>query len=140
MSTPTNHWKLGLFMVVGVLLGLATLVYLGAQSLKRQTVSYHSYFDEAVTGLEPGSPVKFRGVTVGNVSVIAIAPDRRHVDIAFDLDVDQLRKLDIAVGSGKDTRISVPPGLRMQIGSTGITGVKYLQLDFFTNALPESAR
>jgi hypothetical protein len=33
MPAPTNHWKLGLFVVVGVVLALVTLTFLGAESL-----------------------------------------------------------------------------------------------------------
>ena len=47
----------------------------------KETCSYMSYFDESVQGLEIGSPVKFRGVTIGTVADIDIAPDRRHVEV-----------------------------------------------------------
>jgi len=32
MSAPTNHWKLGLFVVVGFALALGTVAWLGAQA------------------------------------------------------------------------------------------------------------
>jgi paraquat-inducible protein B len=132
MSAPTNHWKLGAFVVGAVLVGLTAAVLLTAQSLQVVTVSYASYFDEAVTGLEVGSPVKFRGVTIGNVSAIDVAPDRRHVELTYSLGVSVLRRLGLAGTSrGKDTRISVPPDLRVQIASTGLAGTKFLQIDFF---------
>jgi paraquat-inducible protein B len=131
MSAPTNHWKLGLFVVIGAVLAIATVLYLGAQSLKKETVSYHSYFDEAVTGLELGSPVRYRGVSIGNVSTIDIAPDRRHVEVTYDLGVSVLDRLGLAAGKGQQTKISMPPDLRVQLGSQGITGVKYVLVDFF---------
>jgi paraquat-inducible protein B len=131
MSAPTNHWKLGLFVIVGTVLAVATVIYLGAQSLKKETVSYHSFFDEAVTGLELGSPVRYRGVTIGNVSSIDIAPDRRHVEVTYDLGVSVLDRMGLAAGKGQQTKISMPPDLRVQLGSQGITGVKYVLVDFF---------
>jgi len=134
MTTPTNHWKLGLFVVASVLLLCAILVFLGKESLQQETVIYRSYFDEAVTGLEIGSPVKFRGVTVGKVSLIDVAPDRRHVEVGYELGVSVLGRLGLAADRGEATRISVPPDLRVQLGSTGVTGVKYLQIDFFDAA------
>ena len=79
MSAQTNHWKLGLFVVVGFVLAACTVVFLGAQSLKKQSVDYKTYFDESVQGLEVGSPIKFRGVTIGHVNAIDVAPDHRHV-------------------------------------------------------------
>jgi paraquat-inducible protein B len=81
VSAPTNHWKLGAFVLGTILFGLTTVVILAARTLQIETVTYTSYFDEGVTGLEVGSPVSFRGVKIGNVSGIDVAPDRRHVEI-----------------------------------------------------------
>ncbi|HEX4354303.1 MAG TPA: MlaD family protein, partial [Polyangiales bacterium] len=139
MSTPTNHWKLGLFVVIGVLLGLASVVYFGARSIPKETVTYASYFDEAVTGLEIGSPIKFRGVTIGTVSRIDLAADRRHVKISYELTVGVLRQLGIARTTGEKTRLPMAPNLRAQLSSTGITGVKFVQLDFFEDGTPIDA-
>jgi hypothetical protein len=140
VSAPTNHWKLGLFVIVGTVLTLAAAAFFGTRGLRKETVSYSSYFDESVTGLDVGSPVKFRGVTIGNVSVIDVAPDRRHVAITYELGVSVLGQLGLAAaGRGQRTKISVPPDLRAQLGSMGVTGVKYILIDFFdvrTNPVP----
>ena len=134
MSTPTNHWKLGLFVVASMLMAVAAVAYFGARSMPKQTVTYSSYFDEAVTGLEAGSPIKFRGVTIGNVSRIELGPDRRHVKVSYELTVSVLDQLGIARGTGEKTRLPMAPNLRAQLGSTGVTGIKYVQLDFFDDA------
>jgi paraquat-inducible protein B len=131
MASPSNHWKLGLFVVCGVTLGLSALVLLSARSLRTETVQYKSYFDESVQGLETGSPVKFRGVTIGRVSAIDVAPDRRHVAVTSELGVDAINLMGLGSGKGKKLAIRVPPDLRVQIASAGITGVKFVQLDFF---------
>jgi paraquat-inducible protein B len=131
MSAPTNHWKLGLFVVVGFFLGVSAIVYLGARSLQKESVSYTSYLDEAVTGLDVGSPVRFRGVTVGSVSQIDIAPDHRHIEVTYQLGVAALSGFGLATARGQHTRMSVPADLRVQLGSQGITGVKYVLIDFF---------
>lgn len=140
MSTHVNHWKVGALVVLGFVLTLVTILVLGAESLKKDSVSYVTYFDESVQGVEIGSPVKFRGVTVGTVSAINIAPDKRHVKITSDLALNDLDDLGLSVGKGKSRKISVPPDLRMQLASQGITGVKFLQIDFFKindNPLPD---
>jgi phospholipid/cholesterol/gamma-HCH transport system substrate-binding protein len=137
MSAPTNHWKLGLFVVTSTLVGLCALVYLGARTFQEETVSYKSYFDEGVSGLENGSGVTFRGVKIGTVSSIDVAPDRRHVEVTYELVVSVLHSLGLAAGKAKAIQISVPDDLRVQIGSNGLTGTKYLQIDFFdTKNLP----
>ncbi|MCU1281366.1 MAG: uncharacterized protein JWM53_4912, partial [bacterium] len=140
MSTPANHWKLGLFVVVGFALLVCTIVFLGAQSLKKKVVSYRTYFDESVQGLEVGSAVRFRGVTIGSVSEIDIAADRRLVGVTSALTVKDLNKLGLSEGKGRQVHIGVPTDLRAQLASQGITGVKFLQIDFFSvedNPLPE---
>ena len=131
MATPSNHWKLGLFVVAGVVVGLGTVVVLGARSLHKETVAYESFMDESVQGLEVGSPVKFRGVTIGNVSEIGVAPDVRHVRLTSELGEQDLVLMGLGTGTGKSLRVRIPPGLRIQLASAGLTGVKFLQLDFF---------
>jgi len=128
MSAPTNHWKLGLFVVGSVILGLMGVVFLAGRALQEKTVRYTSFFDEAVTGLNTGSPVSYRGVSLGNVAEINIAPDRRHVEISYDLGVDELERLGLIK---RGQRLSLPPDIRVQLGSSGVTGTKFLQLDFF---------
>ncbi len=139
MSAHVNHWKLGALVVAGFVLTLITILVLGAASLKKESVSYVTFFDESVQGVELGSPVKFRGVTVGTVSAINIAPDKRHVKVTSDLALGDLDDLGLSVGKGKTRNISVPADLRIQLASQGITGVKFLQIDFFStkdNPLP----
>jgi phospholipid/cholesterol/gamma-HCH transport system substrate-binding protein len=132
MAAPTNHWKLGLFVVVAFVVAMASIVALGARSLKKTTVSYKTYYDESVQGLDVGSPVKFRGVTIGSVSVIDVAPDHRHVETTLELDVQNLTDLGLSTVPGEKARINVPPDLRAQLGSSGITGVKFISIDFFS--------
>lgn len=134
MSAPTNHWKLGLFVVVGFCTALATVVFLSARSLQKVTVEYLSYFDESIQGLEVGSPVKFRGVTIGNVSRLGVAPDHRHVEVACALGVKDLHALGLSIAEsrGKDTKMKLPPDLRVQLETAGLTGVKFILIDYFS--------
>jgi phospholipid/cholesterol/gamma-HCH transport system substrate-binding protein len=135
-SAPTNHWKLGLFVVVGFMLMLGTVAWLGARSLRKEVGRYYSYFDESVQGLEVGSPIKFRGVTIGTVGKIDIANDHRHVEITSELGKAELTRLglDMVIGPidpDKPRKLEQGLGLRAQLVSSGLTGVKFLQLDFF---------
>lgn len=132
MSTPTNHWKLGLFVVVGSLLALGVVVVLGSLTLNEQSVTYTSYFDESVTGLDIGSTVKFRGVTIGTVSAIEVAPDRRHVEVKYELRVPVIERLGLTSGKGGATKLQTPDGLRAQLGSAGLSGLKYILIDYFS--------
>ncbi len=131
MAIATNRWKLGLFVIVGFGVALAALLLLGARSWGKKTVEFVSYFDESVQGLELGSPVKFRGVTVGRVAGVDIARDLRHVQVTSELSLEKVSRLDLGVpGEGlKPTKMS--PDLRVQLAQTGITGVKFILIDFF---------
>ncbi len=134
MTTPTNHWKLGLFVVSALLIGVAAVIYFGSRSLPKDTTTYVSYFDEAVTGLEIGSTVKFRGVNVGNVSSIEVAPNRRHVAVSYDLASGQAQRL--ALDNASKERPQLGTSVRAQLGSMGVTGNKYVSLDLFDNSTP----
>jgi paraquat-inducible protein B len=130
MTAPTNHWKLGLFVVVGLLVGISAVVYLGSRALPHEAMQYTSFFDETVTGLDTGSSVRYRGVNIGSVSSITIAPDRRHVAVTYELTTSVLSRLGLSPG-GENNKLYQSRDLRAQITQTGVTGVKYLQLDFF---------
>ena len=129
----TNRWKLGLFIVLTVAMGIASLFWLSQGRFRRDTFPAVAYLDESVQGLDVGSPMKFRGVTTGVVSDITIAPDRRHVQVTSDIYWDVLRRLGIL--TEKPTPHSSTPfiaaDLRVQLATTGITGVKYLDVDVF---------
>lgn len=128
MATPTNNFKLGLFVLAGITTAFILLLGLGARALKRDTMKFETYFNESVQGLEVGSPVKYRGVTIGVIHMVDIGPDKKHVKVQMDLDTKDVKRLGLADGP---EQIHVPPELRTQIVSQGITGVKFCQIDFF---------
>jgi len=130
-TTATNHWKLGLLVLVAVGAMVAMLFWLGARRFRRESFPAITYFDESVQGLDVGSPVKFRGVTVGTVSDITIAPDHRHVQVTSDMYVDALVRLGLITHAPKSDEEFIPPSLRVQLASAGITGVRFVQTDFF---------
>ncbi|MEO7328862.1 MAG: MlaD family protein [Minicystis sp.] len=139
MAAPTNHWKLGLFVVAGFVMTLTAVALLGARSLRKEIVRYVSYFDESVQGLEVGSPIKFRGVTIGTVGKIDIAPDHRHVEVTSELGVSELHRLGLDITTGPVVEVTrkklqQQEDLRAQLASSGLTGVKFLLLDFFSVA------
>jgi len=138
MFTPSNHFKLGLFVLVGLAALVATAGALGARTVQQEAVVYYTYFNESVQGLDVGSPVKFRGVTIGVVRAIEIAPDQRHVEIALELDVTDIRRMGLTEDGVRGNterdgpvQFMLPADLRAQLGSQGITGVKFILIDFF---------
>jgi ABC-type transporter Mla subunit MlaD len=128
-STATNHWKLGLFVLIAILVAVGVTFWIGARRFERDSFKAISYFDESVQGLEVGSPVKWRGVTVGTVADIAVAPDGRQVQVTSDIYTDALRRLGLE--QPRKGGAFIDPNLRVQLASAGITGVRFLQTDFF---------
>ncbi len=55
MAVPTNHYKLGLFIIIGFAAAILVAVVLGGAGLHHDTIRYHSYFNESVQGLDLGS-------------------------------------------------------------------------------------
>lgn len=132
--TPVNHWKLGLFVVLGVATACLGVVGLGANKLRREHEVFVTYFDESVQGLSIGSPVKFRGVQIGEVGKIGVAKNRRHVVVESRVDVAILERLGLHrpdLDNHPEGEPYVPDTIRAQIVPQGITGVRFLQIDYF---------
>lgn len=128
-TTAANHWKLGLFVVAAIAAIVGVSFWLGAQRFQRDSFPAISFFDESVQGLEVGSPVKWRGVTIGTVAEITVAKDGRHVQVTSDIYLDALARLGLE--RPKPGAAFIDPNLRVQLASAGITGVRFLQTDFF---------
>lgn len=126
MVEAAKHVKLGVLALLAVAAVVVTALALGLGAISEPTVPYHTYFDESVQGLDLGAPVKYRGVTVGTVERIAIAPDRQRVDVTL-----AIREPDAAM-LGPALRF---PGLRAQLAIQGITGVKFVDIDLFDPAI-----
>lgn len=127
----TNRWKLGLFVAVGLAGLVGAAFWIGAATLNREVIQAVTYFDESVVGLDLGSPVRFRGVTIGTVSDIRVAPDRRHLEVTSTVFVDRLRKLGLVGNGGSAEQEFLQPTLRAQLVSPGITGIKSVAIDYF---------
>jgi phospholipid/cholesterol/gamma-HCH transport system substrate-binding protein len=121
MSSASRHFKLGLLALAALAAVVLIAVALGLRGLGVATVDYHTYFDESVQGLDIGAPVKYRGVRIGSVSAIAIAPDHRHVAVGLALIAEEAGRLGLA---------ETNPALRTQLSSQGLTGVKFVEIDF----------
>ncbi len=114
MTRQTKAFWLGLFMLGGMVIGLGVLIWLGASNWFRETHSYVTYFDYTVQGLTMDAAVKFRGVQVGRVQDIRVAPDGRLIETVMEL----------------EPVFVVTDSLRAKVELTGITGMKYIELDY----------
>ncbi len=131
MTAPANRWKLGLFVLAGFSLTIAGFTWLGVHELKRASHTAWAYFDEALTGLDEGSPVRFRGVRIGVVERIDPAKeDRRHLVVQMSLYDDKLSNLGLALDQ-TDRGEPLTTNLRAQVVMSWVTGTAFVQVDFF---------
>ncbi|MGO8763229.1 MAG: MlaD family protein [Desulfobaccales bacterium] len=113
MARQKTNLIIGLFVILGVLMGVVAIIWVGATSYFQKGSTYISYFDESVQGLQLNSAVKFRGVDVGLVESIRVAPDNRHIGVVMKINMrDDLQKAAVA-----------------QLQSAGITGIMFVGLD-----------
>lgn len=115
MTTQQRKLKIGLFTVLSAALAVGGLLWLGASRFFEDSTSVVAYFSESVQGLEADSPVKFRGVPVGRVRAIRMAPDGRLIEVTIRLN--------------RDFKVSDDLGIKMNL--VGLTGMKYLEMDTF---------
>lgn len=128
--------RVGALILVGLGLAVGFVLFLASGDLGRAGTTYETYIGESVQGLDVGSLVRYRGVAVGRVTEIGLtAAEYRRGDGLPFADVYQLVLVRFALDA---TRIGGMPrmedairlGLRVRIASEGITGVKYMEVDY----------
>ncbi len=134
MSAQANYFKIGLFVVVASVIGVVSIIVLGAGSFFQKKVLIETYFIESVQGLEQGAPLKFRGVLVGKTTQITLVgkaypTDRQYVLIRAILFSDTFR-VTCSPPSGSDLKKEVEKGLRIRLGFQGLTGAAHLEMDY----------
>jgi len=136
MNDKQQYLRLGLFVTVSLIIAFCILFILGGRSLFQPSFTVETYFSSSVAGLEVGAPLNFRGVPLGNVTMIAVS----NALYENDVPVDKRRRYIVvrAKLSGPRTEIwtkeleeYVKRGLRMQTQIAGVTGQQNLALDFF---------
>ena len=139
MRRSANMTLIGAFVVGGILLIIAAVILLGAGSFTGAKPAAIAYFEDSVSGLDIGAPVKFRGVTIGKVSQVLLrtsgqAASDYSVPVVMEFSPDLLtrRGIDQALLQKQGLRLSLDKGLRAKLQQQSvITGVLYVELDYF---------
>ncbi len=136
MANKAVFLRVGLLVVVGVAATVGVVLFLGKNQV-RHGLEYETYFQESVQGLDVGATVKYRGVTLGQVTEIALVSAAYPNDTAVD-DVRKIFQLVVVryavdpakLGASPALDVAVAQGLRTRLASQGLTGLAYLELDF----------
>jgi ABC-type transporter Mla subunit MlaD len=133
-----NKFRLGLFVLLGTLLFVFGLFILGLEDLFIKKAHFISLFPESVQGLTVGSPVKYKGVPIGTVSKITIQVENKLVRVDMDINLSAFTaETPIKEGADKMQLFKNfivkerEKGLRSRLEYAGITGLKYIELDYF---------
>src|ERR1700722_13452106 len=113
MDRDANFFAVGAFVLLVSAMALSFVLWYTNQQDKRIYLRYEIYFPGTVSGLTPGSPVRYLGVAGGKVARTMIDPQQRNRVLVV---------VDIEAPAPIDGRI------RASLSLQGITGLLYIDL------------
>ncbi|MGA2654893.1 MAG: MlaD family protein [Gammaproteobacteria bacterium] len=113
METRANYLLVGIAVILVVTAVFTFFIWLAGGPNKSQYTQLMIYFPGSVSGLSPGSQVRYRGVQVGNVASISLDPQNP----------DQVHVL---VNVLKTTPLY--EDMRADLQMLGITGLSFIEL------------
>jgi paraquat-inducible protein B len=148
MPRKVSPTLIGAFVVAGLALLAAAIVFVAGNDLFKRKERAVMYFRGSIYGLQVGAPVVFRGVRVGSVTSLEVvydrASDRFVIPVVVDLERDAVRGIDGPRGRTAKSddapalEALVQRGLRAQLQMQSLlTGLLYVDIDL--PAQPASA-
>ena len=113
MASVKTKLAVGLFVVAGFTMVIFAVVWLGMSNYLEKGKFYVAYFDESVQGLDRDSPVKYRGVSIGKVYSIGVAPDANLIEVVLKI----------------ETGLKLDKTIVAQLKAVGITGIMFVELE-----------
>jgi paraquat-inducible protein B len=139
MSLRSKPTLIGLFVCGAVALAVAAILVFGGGKFFNHQEKFIIYFSDSVNGLSPGSPVRFKGVQIGQVTDILIRydqpDDNDSIPVLIEIDTTRLHK-----DLGVDVDLSDKSEFAEQVNSQGlrarlqllsfVTDQLYIELDY----------
>lgn len=113
MASQRTKFTVGLFVASGVCIILMAIIWLGMSRYLEKGHFYATYFNESVQGLSKDTPVKYRGVPIGRVESISVAPDSKLIEVVLKIESGQ----------------TLDHSYVAQLKAVGITGSMFVELD-----------
>ncbi len=140
MSRKASPTLIGAFVVAGLALLAAAIVFVAGNDLFKRKERAVMYFRGSIYGLQVGAPVVFRGVRVGSVASIEVVYDRANdrfvIPVVAELERDAVRGIGGPRGSTVPASDApalaalVQRGLRAQLQMQSLlTGLLYVDID-----------
>ena len=138
MKTKISPVAVGMFILGALALFVVLFLSFGGSNFFAKPSRFLVYFDESVSGLEPGAPIKFYGVRIGRVAAInSVSFDsksrRALVQTVCELNRNVLTDpagTTIDLTKSEELRGMIDRGLRAKLQFTGITGLLFVELVF----------
>lgn len=133
---------IGGFVVISVLILMASLVIFGSGKFFKDTETFVLYFDGSVKGLNVGAPVLFQGVHIGSVTSIVIRRydkgNTARIPVTIEIEPEKFEMGD-KFSIRRNPEESVPElidlGLRAVLTMQSlITGQLMIECDFYPNS------
>lgn len=138
MAKQVSKTAIGAFVVGAITLIVVLIVIVGSGKFFTTAIPCVLYFDGSVQGLSVGSPLKFRGVSIGEVTEIKMTLDQDSM--AFDIPVYAViypERIVLREGQThrKNLKAAIEAGLRAQLQTQSlITGQLMIALDVYPDA------
>lgn len=96
-------WKLGIFVLIGLLLFVVTIYFVGKQKNLFGSTFHLKVKFKTVSGLKEGNNVRFSGINIGTVDGIELLTDTSvMVDLVIRKEVQEFIKTDAEASIGSD--------------------------------------
>lgn len=136
MRKKPNNKMIGLFIICGIALFFAIMgTFISDKILQDSNRMVVMYFSESIKGLDVGSPVVFKGVSIGKVTKIDIVADLDKLDFSIPVYVtfreNKLSSHQPREGTRQILKELVENGLRARLATQNyLTGQLMIELEF----------
>ena len=135
MKTKISPATVGMFVLGALLLFVVGFLSFGGSNIFTKPARFMIYFDESVSGLDPGAPIKFYGVRVGRVAAVSARYDaatkKALVQTVCEINRSVLTDSEgvgIDLTNAAELQNFIDRGLRAKLNFTGITGLLFVEL------------
>jgi hypothetical protein len=135
MSQRANHFKIGIFVLIGFGLLVGALLALGIGSIFERGDVFETYIDGGVENLSVGALVKLRGVTIGKVTAINFIgkeqPQYKGQSVVILFNVPRSAGVVTATDNIQQMLdVEVARGLRARVEGQGFLGPSLVLLEY----------
>jgi len=113
MEKDAKYFIVGVFVSLGIVAMISFTIWMAGSSGSENYERFTVYFTDPVSGLNEGASVQYKGVQVGKVLDIRLAPERKDL-IKVDIEVEE--------------NTPIRAGTQAKLALLGITGMVYMEL------------